>query len=98
MRRRDFITVLGGVAVCPEAAWGQQQAVKLPTIGFLGASTSSRRAKHRSQSGVSDRQQGWRAPCRWTDVPLPAPRRYDAAELEHVAHVTDNEIHVGGDI
>ena len=41
VRRREFITLLGGVAVALPFAARAEHASRLPTIGLLGSSTPS---------------------------------------------------------
>ena len=59
MRRREFITLLGGAAVAWPLAARAQQPAKLPTIGFLGAATSSARANGSPLLCSGLRELGW---------------------------------------
>ena len=59
MRRREFITLLGGAAAaCPLAAHAQQPG-KLPTIGFLGQSTRSATSEWTTAFVQRLRELGW---------------------------------------
>jgi putative tryptophan/tyrosine transport system substrate-binding protein len=62
MRRREFITLLGGAVAAPLAwplAARAQQPGKLPTIGFLGASTSSTASQWTAAFLQRLRELGW---------------------------------------
>jgi hypothetical protein len=60
VRRREFTTLVGGAAA---AAWPlaarAQQSGKLPTIGFLGASTPSSTSKSVTAFVQRLRELGW---------------------------------------
>jgi putative ABC transport system substrate-binding protein len=58
MRRRAFITFLGGAAAWPVAARAQQTQ-KLPTIGFLGSSTASAESQRVAAFVQRLRELGW---------------------------------------
>ena len=57
LRRREFITLLGGAAAWPLAARAQQ--MKLPTIGLLGGATASAQAKWTAAFVERLRELGW---------------------------------------
>jgi putative ABC transport system substrate-binding protein len=58
IRRRAFITMVGGAAAWPLAARAQQ-AGKLPTIGFLGASTPPAMSQWTAAFAQGPRELGW---------------------------------------
>jgi ABC-type uncharacterized transport system substrate-binding protein len=58
MRRRDFISLLGSAAAWPLAARAQL-AVKLPTIGYLGANTSAIESYYLGAFVQRLRELGW---------------------------------------
>src|SRR5262245_62477789 len=58
LHRRDLITLLGGAAAWPLASRAQQ-AVKLPTIGFLGPTTPSSQSQHIAAFVQRLRELGW---------------------------------------
>ena len=59
MRRREFITLLGGAAAAWPLAARAQQPAKLPTIGFLGATTPSAESQRIAAFVQRLRELGW---------------------------------------
>src|SRR5262245_22851098 len=101
-RRREFITLLGGGAVgasalCPRVTRAQQPA-KLPTIGFLGASTTSAWSHWSSAFVQRLRELGWIegrtiAEYRWAEG---RGERYAEIAAEFVRLNVDVIVTVGG--
>jgi putative ABC transport system substrate-binding protein len=59
MKRREFITLVGGAAAAWPVAARAQQAGKVPTIGFLGASTASVQSQWVAAFVQRLRELGW---------------------------------------
>src|SRR5262245_20957127 len=59
IRRREFITLLGGAALARPLAARAQQTGKLPTIGFLGVSTAAATSRWLSAFVQRLHELGW---------------------------------------
>jgi len=59
MRRREFITLVGGAAVTWPLAARAQQARKVPTVGFLGQSTPLGESERAAAFAQRLRELGW---------------------------------------
>ena len=77
MRRREFLTLTGG-AVTRLLAARAQQLRKLPTIGFLGATTTSGASQWTAAFVQRLRELGW-IEVRHVIQTMPATNDYDAS-------------------
>src|SRR5262249_10743026 len=59
MKRRDFITLLGGAAAAWPLAARAQQIAKLPTIGYLGSATPATQGQWAAAFARRLRELGW---------------------------------------
>src|SRR5260370_19536441 len=71
MKRREFITLLGSAAATWPLAARTQQAGKLPTIGFLGATTRLGASQWVAAFVQRLRELGSRFQCSYDPVRLP---------------------------
>jgi putative ABC transport system substrate-binding protein len=60
LKRREFITLIGGAAAAWPFAAHAQQAGKLPTIGFMGVNTPSTQGQFTSAFLAGLSELGWR--------------------------------------
>ena len=59
IKRRDFITLIGGAAAAWPLAARAQQPGKLPTIGFLGSTTPAAQSQLTAAFVQRLRELGW---------------------------------------
>jgi putative ABC transport system substrate-binding protein len=99
MRRREFITVVGGAAATWPLAARAQQPGKLPTIGFLGATAASFQSQHIAAFVRRLRELGWieghtvAIEYRWAEG---RPERFAEIATEFVRLKVDVIVTLGG--
>jgi putative tryptophan/tyrosine transport system substrate-binding protein len=99
MKRRAFISLLGGAAATWPLAARAQQAGKLPTIGFLGATTASFQSQHIAAFVRRLRELGWieghtvAIEYRWAEG---RPERFAEIATEFVQLKVDVIVTLGG--
>jgi len=77
IRRRQFITLLGGAAAAWPLAARAQQAAKRPTIGFLGTNTPSAQSQWTAAFVQRLRELGWIVEAKGTGRSLNLTRGTD---------------------
>src|SRR5207249_6327858 len=99
MKRREFITLLGGAAAAWPLAARAQQAGKLPTIGFLGGPTPSASGHLVAAFAQRLRELGWiegrtvAIEIRWAEG---RPERFAEIATEFVQLKVDVIVTLGG--
>jgi putative tryptophan/tyrosine transport system substrate-binding protein len=99
VKRRDFITLIGGAASAWPLAARAQQAAKLPIIGFLGSTSASHQSQWVTAFGQRLRELGWidgrtaRIEVRWAEG---RPERFAEIAAEFVRLKVDVIVTVGG--
>jgi putative ABC transport system substrate-binding protein len=98
MRRREFISFLGGATAWPIAARAQQ-AEKLPIIGYLGTATTSTQGQWVAALAQRLRELGWieghtvAIEYRWAEG---RPERFTEIAAEFVRLKVDVIVTLGG--
>jgi len=99
MGRREFMTLLGGAAAAWPLAARAQHSGKLPTIGFLGATTASFQSQHIAAFVRRLRELGWieghtvAIEYRWAEG---RPERFAQIATEFVRLKVDVIVTLGG--
>ena len=82
MRRREFITLLGGAAAAWPLAVRAEQRARLPTVGFFSPNTHSAAGAWTAAFVKRLREVGWIESSSWSSISKP-PRRPASKSHQH---------------